>query len=110
MGKKVEMFNENVTIEIVENTSSSVEETEKKIDLNNEVLVHIGVVAGERVPIITDRNPHLEVRILNAINHLFRMLYLNNNLKKEITERKKLMEKSIFVKINFLIELSSFRF
>ena len=34
--EKVEMFNENVTIEIVENTSSSVEETEKKIDLNNE--------------------------------------------------------------------------
>ena len=30
------MFNENVTIEIVENTSASVEETEKQIELNNE--------------------------------------------------------------------------
>ena len=31
-----------------------------QIDLNLELVCHVGVVAGEKVPIITDRNPHLE--------------------------------------------------
>ena len=40
------------------------------IDINTELVVHVGVAQGEKFPIITDRNPHLEVgrgigRILN---------------------------------------------
>ena len=31
-----------------------------KVDLNLELVCHVGVVGGEKVPVITDRNPHLE--------------------------------------------------
>ena len=31
-----------------------------KVELNTELVSHVGVVAGERTPVITDRNPHLE--------------------------------------------------
>ena len=31
-----------------------------KLDLNLELVCHVGVVAGEKVPIITDKNPHME--------------------------------------------------
>ena len=31
-----------------------------KVELNTELVCHVGVVAGERTPVITDRNPHLE--------------------------------------------------
>ena len=31
------------------------------IEINTELMVHVGVVQGEKIPIITDRNPHLEV-------------------------------------------------
>ena len=30
------------------------------MELNTELVCHVGVVAGERTPVITDRNPHLE--------------------------------------------------
>ena len=32
------------------------------VELNTELVSHVGVVQGEKIPIITDRNPHLEVR------------------------------------------------
>ena len=32
------------------------------IEVNTELVVNVGVVQGEKFPIITDRNPHLEVR------------------------------------------------
>ena len=31
-----------------------------KVDLNLELVCHVGVVGGEKVPVITVRNPHLE--------------------------------------------------
>ena len=31
-----------------------------KVELSTELVCHVGVVAGERTPVITDRNPHLE--------------------------------------------------
>ena len=34
--------------------------TKSKVELSTELVCHVGVVAGERVPVITDRNPHLE--------------------------------------------------
>ena len=30
------------------------------MELNTELVCHVGVVSGEKVPVITDRNPHLE--------------------------------------------------
>ena len=32
------------------------------LKLNPEVVTSVGVVSGEKIPVITDRNPHLEVR------------------------------------------------
>lgn len=31
-----------------------------QVELNTELVCHVGVVSGEKVPVITDRNPHLE--------------------------------------------------
>ena len=37
------------------------------IEINTELMVHVGVIQGEKIPIITDRNPHLEVRRKPAV-------------------------------------------
>ena len=32
--------------------------------LNPDLVTSVGVVSGEKIPVITDRNPHLEVKTL----------------------------------------------
>ena len=40
--------------------------------LNPDLVTSVGVVSGEKIPVITDRNPHLEVKTLDlwSIEHL----------------------------------------